>query len=85
MALPQIESVTTLSRDFKSVLEKLSHGPVFIAQRSEPAAVVLSVGDYAKITNEQEELKRLRRIVQYDQQFAEIRAGNYTELPEESA
>jgi len=80
MVLPQIESVTTLARNFKSVLAKLAKGPVFIAQRSEPAAVVLSVKDYEKITKEQEELKRLRRIIQYDQQFAEMRAGQYTKL-----
>ncbi|MFN8491461.1 MAG: type II toxin-antitoxin system prevent-host-death family antitoxin [Caldilineaceae bacterium] len=67
MVLPQIESVTTLARDFKSVLAKLAKGPVFIAQRSEPAAVVLSVNDYEKITKDQEELKRLRRIVKADQ------------------
>lgn len=79
MVLPQIESVTTLARDFKAVLAKLPHGPVFIAQRSEPAAVVLSVGDYERLSNAEIELRRLQRLEKYRKDFAEMRQGKYTE------
>ena len=85
MAIPQIASVTTLARDFKSVLAKLPRGPVFIAQRSGPAAVVLSVGDYEKMTNELEELKRLRRMVKADQALVEMKAGNFIDMTDELA
>ena len=32
--------------------------------------------------NAEDELKRLKRIMEYDRQFAEIRAGNYVTLDE---
>ena len=79
MNSPQITPVTALQRSYSAVLKKLVNGPVFLAQRSHPVAAVLSISDYEQMT---EELKRLRRIIDGDKQLAEIRAGNYTELPE---
>lgn len=46
MHIPQIEPVTSLSKDYKAVFSKLENGPVVLAMRSRPAAVLLSVSDY---------------------------------------
>jgi prevent-host-death family protein len=59
MSIPQIESITTLARDFKAVLAKLPNGPVFITQRSDATAVVLSVGDYERLIKAEQQMKRL--------------------------
>jgi prevent-host-death family protein len=56
------------------VLTKLGNGPVILAQRSKPAAVLLSVRDFDQM---QTELKRLRRQAVADRHFAEMRAGEY--------
>lgn len=49
MHIPQIEPVTSLSKDYRSVFSKLDNGPVILASRSRPAAVLLSVDDYEKL------------------------------------
>ena len=56
MNMPQIEAVTGLSRDYRTIFAKLAKGPVFLAQRSRPTAVLLSVADYEKL------LDRLSRL-----------------------
>lgn len=56
MNMPQIEAVTGLSRDYRTIFAKLAKGPVFLAQRSRPTAVLLSVADYEKL------LDRLNRL-----------------------
>ncbi len=56
MNMPQIEPITRLSRDHRAVLNKLKAGPVFLAQRSTPAAVLLSVSDYENM------IKRLQKL-----------------------
>ncbi len=56
MNMPQIEAVTGLSRDYRSIFAKLAKGPVFLAQRSRPTAVLLAVADYEKL------LERLNRL-----------------------
>jgi PHD/YefM family antitoxin component YafN of YafNO toxin-antitoxin module len=71
---PQIQPISELARDHKTLLRKLKSGPVFLAQRGRPAAVVVSPQQWDSIATE---LSRLRRIVEGDRQFAEIRAGNY--------
>lgn len=80
MNTPQIEPVTTLARDHKSVFAKLGAGPVFLAQRSKSAAVLLSIGDYEKLVADAESAKRFRRLIKADQAFIEMNAGNYVEL-----
>jgi prevent-host-death family protein len=79
MSATQITPVSELQKNYGEVLKRLEAGPVFLAQRSKPVGVILSPGDYDKLNSE---LKRLQRIIAYDRQFAEIRAGTYTELPE---
>lgn len=49
MGIPQIEPVTGLSRDYRSIFAKLGKGPVFLAQRSKPAAVLLSLNEYERL------------------------------------
>ncbi|MEZ4708496.1 MAG: type II toxin-antitoxin system prevent-host-death family antitoxin [Caldilineaceae bacterium] len=51
MNLPQIEPVATLSKDYKALFAKLTKGPIFLAQHSKPAAVLLSIRDYEKMVN----------------------------------
>ena len=73
---PQIEPVSTLVRNYISIFAKLKNGPVFLAQHSKPAAVLVSVEDWKATV---EELKRARRTLEMDRQFAEARAGNYVD------
>ncbi len=56
MNVPQIEPITTMTRDHKAVLDMLVNGPVFLAQRSRTAAVLLSVSDYENM------VKRLQKL-----------------------
>ena len=53
---PQIEPITTFARDHKKVLLKLKTGPVFLAQRSQPAAVLVSIEQWDEI------VKHVRRL-----------------------
>jgi prevent-host-death family protein len=39
---PQIQPISELARDHKTLLRKLKSGPVFLSQRGRPAAVVVS-------------------------------------------
>jgi prevent-host-death family protein len=52
----------------------LQAGPVFLAQHSKPAAVLVSVEDW---TATAKELARLQRIIEADRQFAEVDAGKF--------
>ena len=74
---PQIVPITDFRIRQGEVLTKLTKGPVFLAQRSKPAAVLVSMQEWEQI---QEELKRFRHHAEADRQFAEIRAGTYTNL-----
>jgi PHD/YefM family antitoxin component YafN of YafNO toxin-antitoxin module len=69
MNMPQIEPVTGLSRDYKMIFAKLEKGPVFLAQRSKPAAVLLSVRDYEQMV---ERLKQLELLVEAKRILAEM-------------
>jgi prevent-host-death family protein len=76
-ASPQIVPISDFRIRQAEVLTRLHRGPVFLAQRSKPAAVLLSMEEWDRL---QSELQRLRRMAEADRQFAEIRAGNYTDL-----
>jgi len=67
--MPQIEPVTGLSRDYKTIFAKLEKGPVFLAQRSKPAAVLLSVRNYEQLV---ERLKRLELLIEAKRILAEM-------------
>ncbi len=62
MSMPQIEPVTSLSKDYKVVFGKLVDGPVFLAQRSRPAAVLLSVDEYKALLERLEYLEDLAEV-----------------------
>jgi prevent-host-death family protein len=75
----QIEPITHMQTKPTEVLSLLDAGPVILAQRSKPAAVLVSVAEWDSIADE---LARLTRIVAADKHFEEMRAGKYTtELP----
>lgn len=59
MHIPQIEPVTSLSKDYRSVFSKLDNGPVVLAMRSRPAAVLLSIHDYEKLITRLEHFELL--------------------------
>ncbi len=80
MAVSQFIPVTTLLRDHLSVLGKLINGPVVLASRSKPAAILLSVGDYEKLLADSESVKRYQRNQRADKDFADMMAGDYSEL-----
>lgn len=78
MLTPQIETTSTLSRNHMAVFNKLVNGPVYIANRSHKAAVILSVSDYENLLADAEEAKKLRRWYQADQASQEMDAGHFT-------
>ena len=59
------------------VLTKLDNGPVILAQRSRPAAILVSVLEWDKMVAE---LKRLRKYAEALRQFQEISDGNFVDL-----
>ncbi len=79
MSITQIVPITDMQKNYSKVLSQLEAGPVILSQRSKAVGIILSPEDYDKMNNE---LQRLQRIIAYDRQFAAIRAGNFTELPE---
>ncbi len=61
----QIEPITQMQKQPKSVLAKLVAGPVILTQRSRPAAVLVSVEQWDQIAEEVSTLRLLaesRRI-----------------------
>lgn len=71
---PQVEPISNLQRGAVAVLRKLDNGPVFLSQRGALAAAIVSIEEWDRIASE---LKRLQRIIEGDQQFAQMRAGDY--------
>lgn len=82
MSVPQIEPITTMAKNHKTVLNMLANGPVILAQRSRPAAVLLSVSDYDKLIKrlEQFELLAEARRVLADIDSGKAGTTSYDEL-----
>jgi len=80
MVMPQLMPISTMQRNYSAIVRKLPTGPVFLSQHSKPVAVVLSPGEFERLINADEEMKRLQRIISSDKEFAEMLAGDYTEL-----
>lgn len=55
----QIEPITQIQRAPSEVLAMLANGPVILAQRSKPAAVLVSVEEWDRVADE---LQRYREI-----------------------
>ncbi|RLT45162.1 MAG: type II toxin-antitoxin system Phd/YefM family antitoxin [Chloroflexi bacterium] len=60
MHIPQIEPVTSLSNDYKSIISKLANGPVILAEQNRSAAVLLSVSEYERMSSRLDHLELLR-------------------------
>jgi prevent-host-death family protein len=75
----QIVPISDMKVKQPEVLSLLNNGPVVLAQRSRPAAVLVSISQWDK---QAEELARLQRIVKGDQALANVRAGNYADHDE---
>ncbi|MBP7963645.1 MAG: type II toxin-antitoxin system Phd/YefM family antitoxin [Caldilineaceae bacterium] len=56
---PQIVPITDLRKSSPDVLDLLSNGPVFLAQRSRPAAVLLSTQQWDSLNMQLEEMTTL--------------------------
>ena len=61
--VPQIEPITNIKKDHLSVLKKLENGPVFLAQRSSPAAVLVSLAQWEAVNNEIDDLKDIVAVL----------------------
>ena len=72
--LPQMTGVTTLRNDYPKIIKMLLNGPVVLNQRSKPVAVIVAPEQWDA---QADELARLRRIVEGDKHFAEMRAGKF--------
>lgn len=72
----QTESITNFRVNYRDVLKRTLTAPVLLLQKSTLAGVLVSPDEWNRINDE---LKRLRRIVQGDQDFADMRQGKYTE------
>jgi PHD/YefM family antitoxin component YafN of YafNO toxin-antitoxin module len=57
IATPQMEPVSTLAKNHKSVFAKLVNGPVWLAARSRPTAVLVAVEEWDYIANKLEALQ----------------------------
>jgi prevent-host-death family protein len=75
--MPQIVPVSDLRTKHIETFGLLKRGPVVLAQRSRPAAVLVSFEEWDETANE---LARLRRIVAADRHFAAMKAGDYVDL-----
>jgi len=75
--LPTIP-ISELRKKLTQVLPMLNTSPVVLMNRGDVAGVLVQADQWNQTADE---LKRLRRIIEGDKQLAEIRAGNYTELP----
>jgi prevent-host-death family protein len=74
---PQVEPISNLQRSHLELLRKLDKGPVFLSQRGNLAAALISIADWDRMADE---LNRLRRMVEFDRQFAQVRAGNFVDM-----
>ena len=61
-ATPQIVPITDLRKAHLDVLARLADGPVYLVQRSRPAAVLLSTDQWDQLN---ERLADLEALVQY--------------------
>jgi PHD/YefM family antitoxin component YafN of YafNO toxin-antitoxin module len=75
---PQMEPVTSFLKDHKSIFRKLTQGPIFLAQRSKTAAVLVSPelwDQTAKLINElQSQLTLERQLRLSNQRYKEMMA-----------
>jgi len=61
-AVQQIEPISSMQNQPSAVLALLANGPVILAQRSRPAAVLVSLEEWNAIAHELDELRRQPRL-----------------------
>jgi len=61
---PQIVPISELRQSHRAVLQQLENGPVYLAQRSRPAAVLLSTEQWDRIATRMEDLETMVDILQ---------------------
>lgn len=79
MKIPQLETVTEFRANYRSTFDKLANGPVFLLQRSDVAAVLLSREEYNALLERIEELEDLIALREYERRKA-AGAVTYREL-----
>lgn len=76
--VPQIASISELENDHLSIFNRLTQGPVILANQSEPQAVVVSVQEWDKLAvkmqNMQLRLARLETYVESKRIAAQMKA-----------
>jgi prevent-host-death family protein len=72
--LPQIESITTLKNNYKTILSKLSVGPVVLTQNAKTVAVLVDPEEWQRSAERLERLERAellrRRIAEAHEDLA---------------
>ena len=67
--VPQIVPVTEMRQHHKQVLEKLHNGPVILAQRSKPTAILVSIEEWDQMVQDAQKHRRsvlLRQLAEDD-------------------
>jgi hypothetical protein len=64
MNVPQIAKATDMQKDYSGLLRKTANGPVFIAQRSNPVAALLAIGEYEELVNDAKQWRRQQLVDQ---------------------
>lgn len=72
--IQQIVPISDLKLHHAQVLGRLTKGPVVLAQRSRPRAVLVSIEEWNKRA---EELAHYRHLAMLDEQFKQAMSGNY--------
>ena len=67
---PQIETVTEFRANYKATFDKLTNGPVFLLQRSDVTAVLLSRREYDQLLERLEELEDIAAVQGYERRRA---------------
>jgi prevent-host-death family protein len=65
--LPRIESITTLKNNYKTILSKLSEGPVVLTQNAKTVAVLVDPEEWQRSAERLDRLERaemLRRRIE---------------------
>ena len=69
--LPQMEPITTLKKNYLTILKKLSNGPVFLSQRSKMAAVLVSTNEFEALMKDATQYRRMLLADQHSQEMDE--------------
>lgn len=75
----QIVPISDMKLKHGAVLSLLKKGPVVLAQRSRPAAVLVSVKEWDETAQELARLRRLR-LDMLERRSLEMQAGDYIDL-----